>query len=142
MGFLARDGVGVDCQDGRIPNLWPELNSGNGPVSPMSVLRRQAMVITEMTGERVRGEVQSRMRGREFIHVLQLTALGLGDFEYFLIRLRHSIDSPYPCRVSLSEKEDRYDEVNSVDELLSVVKQVLHNDKTQEVVSALLAYSE
>ncbi len=128
--------------DGRIPNLWPELSAIGARVTPLSVLRRQAMVITEKSGERVRGEVQSRMRGREFIHVLQLTAVGLGDFAYFLVRLRHSIDSPYPCRVSLTEKEDKYDEVNTVDELLHVVRDVLHDGKTQEVVTALLAYSD
>ena len=127
---------------GAIPNLWPELPVEGDVPSPKAIMRRQALVITEKTNNRVAGQVSTRLLGREFVHTLELRCPDLGDFGYFLAQTRHPIDQPYPVRVTESEKKDGMKECADVKEFCYWIRDVLHAENTKQLVSALLSQAE
>lgn len=126
---------------GDIPNLWPDFDNGQPVVTPKAILHRQALVITERTQEKVRGEVTTKVLGREFIHTMMITAPELADFRHFVISARHAIDIFYPLRIALSEKDDGSRECANESEFVELLRHVLAHNRTIETVNALVAQS-
>ena len=126
---------------GDIPNLWPNFKSDNSQVTPKAILHRQALVITEKTEGKVRGDVSTKVLGRDFIHTMTLIAPELDNFSHFVISARHAIDLYYPLRVCISEKDDAKRECATEADFIDLLKRVLAHNRTIETVTALMAQS-
>lgn len=127
---------------GSIPNLWPETIEQKHCVSPKAILKRQAMAITEKSEEHIHGEVASKALGRDFVHTLSLTSPEVDGFQFFVVRVRHSLEDLYPLRVSSNPREELEVECNSEESFILTLKELLGSKRVVEVVQSLLKQSE
>lgn len=122
----------------KIPNLWPEQLGQTSEITPRAVLQRQGQILAERSGGAVSGELVSRVRGRECMHTMSIVAPEFDGFQYFVVRVRHGIDSAYPARVYISESEEGGVECNTEGEFLQVTRNLLHDSRITSVVHSLL----
>lgn len=122
----------------KIPNLWPEQLDPVTEVTPRAVLQRQGQVLAERSNGAVRGEVSSRILGRDYLHTMSIVAPEIDGFQYFVVRVRHSLDCSYPARVNASEIEENGITCASEEEFLSATRELLHNPRVTSVVHSLL----
>ena len=127
---------------GKIPNLWPEEMSVPTEITPKSILLRQAQVLTERTRGRVQGEVGTKVLGRDFTHTFALITPGLDNYRHFLVRVRHSIEQTYPLKVFVTESDDTGKEVATEEQFDEMLRRVLQEKRTMQVVRSLIAQSE
>ena len=126
---------------GKIPNLWPDDFGMPERVTPKAILNRQGMVVTEKSGGRVRGEVTTKVIGREFVHTLTLVAPELDGFAHLTIQARHPADRFYPVRVALNERDQFADGCMDEAQFLDRVRAVLHDERTRAMLRSLIAQS-
>lgn len=123
----------------KIPNLWPELFAQGIPVTPRAILQRQALVLAERSENAVRGEIASRVLGPDMIHTLHIVAPEMEGLRYFVVRVRHSMQHPYPLQVFTNESDNTGAECESETEFIEVLRRVLSTPRVMNVVSSLLA---
>ncbi|MCC6145023.1 MAG: hypothetical protein IT368_14555 [Candidatus Hydrogenedentes bacterium] len=133
---------GLPTVVGSIPNLWPLDLGVRTEVTPKLILARQAAIISERSQGKVRGEVQTRVLGREFAHTLMLVAPQLGAYQYFLVRVRHAVARMYPLHVHLAENDSVVRECSREEEFCSLLRTILHDPQTMEVVQSLISQSD
>ncbi len=126
---------------GNIPNLWPDDIATEFVITPKAILNRQALVITEKTKDRVRGEVHTKILGRDFTHTLVLNSPALDDYRHFVLRVRHSIDQFYPLSAFVTESDDTGRHCEDEAAFVSLLRKVLCHERTMEVVNSLVAQS-
>jgi len=122
---------------GKIPNLWPEDFGMSFEVTPKAILQRQAQVLNERTKNQVQGVVKTRVLGRDLQHTLSLVTPGLDDFEYVILRIRHSIGHFYPLKYFITESDDTGHECEDEQQLYDAIRQVLQDERTISVVRSL-----
>ena len=127
---------------GEIPSLWPATLQEASIVTPKSILRRQAEVISEMTTGRVLGEVHTKVLGRELTHTFGLVIPGLEGYRHFVLRIRHYLDAPYPLRMFNSETDDTFHEAPDELEFMRALKGHLNSDRILGVIRALLVQAD
>jgi hypothetical protein len=132
----------VPAMSGNIPNLWPLDLGVRSEITPKLILARQAAIISERSQGKVRGEVQTRVLGRDFAHTLLLVAPQLGAYQHFLIRVRHSVGRMYPLQVSVSENDTNVKECENEQEFCAFLRGVLHEQQHVEVVQSLISQSD
>ena len=126
---------------GNIPNLWPEIADSEAEVTPKAVLDRQGMVITEKTKGKVRGEVETKLLGSDFVHALWLVAPELANYRHFVVRVRHSVRNTYPLKVLLTEKDDTGKICETEADFYTLLGSLLKHERTISVVLSLIAQS-
>ena len=124
-----------------IPNLWPEDLLDEQMLSPKAIMDRQAAMFTERTDGRLTGTVLTRVLGRDFSHTMYIVAPALGDYQYFLLRIRHPVDALFPLRVSVVERDDGGEECGDLRGFVLTLRGVLNEQTTRELVRVLLAQS-
>jgi hypothetical protein len=122
----------------KIPNLWPEQLDPGTEVTPRAVLQRQGQVLSERSSGAVRGEVSSRLLGRDYLHTMSIVAPEIDGFHYFVVRVRHNMNSSYPVRVYVSESEEGGIECESEAAFLKTTRDLLHDPRVTGVVHSLL----
>jgi hypothetical protein len=122
----------------KIPNLWPEQLDPVTEVTPHAVLQRQGQVLAERSSGAVRGEVSSRLLGRDHLHTMSIVAPEIDGFHYFVVRVRHSMHRSYPVRVYVSESEENGIECESEEAFLKTTRDLLHDPRVTGVVHSLL----
>ena len=132
-----------------LADLWPPELADNSLVAPVTIMRQQASALSKRTRNLVQGKVRSWTRDETFhslladdpvpdgdlIHSFQLVVPALDQYSYGLFEVRHG-PRLYPLAASVEGKTAKID---SQDEFVEWLKQVLGSAETKRVVSALLA---
>jgi hypothetical protein len=126
------------------PELPPEIDTG-----PWSILREQAEALTRKTGGRLQGQVYRYARGNQFYLSFRIVIPNLdGDYEYELFQIHHGAEM-YPVILDSGRPEEpvaikvagRQRSLNSQQEFIEWLTEVLRSNHTQRVLGTLLAQS-
>lgn len=134
-----------------IEDLWPKDMGVSNVITPVSVLREQAVLLGKKTRNLVQAEVSSRpalvqmgkKSGEGFIHRFVLVAPAL-NYRYLLFVITHDI-ALYPLYLYMKDIEDTGDtglKVTSIEEFKDRLKDIFASDKTKQVIQALIAQSQ
>jgi hypothetical protein len=113
-----------------IPDLWPEIEQAQ-VVPPVAILREQAALLGKKTNHLLEGRVVTRTAGGQFHHSFYILAPALDEYTYKLFELTHD-ENLYPVHVGVTT-------LNSQQELVDRIREILNSDKAKKVVSSLLA---
>ena len=86
-------------------DLWPKLELGSA-VTPLSILREQAGLLTQRTRGRLRGEVETWSAGGQVTFAFNIVVPSLGGYKYILFTMRYYPTEPkcYPVFVDSAPK--------------------------------------
>jgi hypothetical protein len=144
-------------------DLWPSDIAAQGKaIAPVTILRRQAALLGQKTGNLVEAEVRATgpeaLGGDEFNFSFSFVAPTLNDYRYRLFTISHSHEI-YPVKIFLNSgkrAEDRilmsapvkhflngepFQEVECESEsrFLDVLRAIFDAPKTRQIIRALLA---
>jgi hypothetical protein len=84
-----------------IDDLWPDLSPA-AIVTPASILKTQAAVLSRKSNGLLQGEVKTWAKHNEIYHVLMLVVPALENYRYSLLRIHHKVTPVYPVYVDES----------------------------------------
>jgi hypothetical protein len=113
-----------------IPDLWPEIEQSQ-VVPPVAILREQAALLGKKTNYLLEGRVVTRTNSGRFFHSVYIVAPALDGYEYKLFDISHD-ERLYPVQINVAS-------LNSEQEFMEHIRDILNSDKTKSVVSSLLA---
>lgn len=74
-------------------NLWGELPDAADIRSPVTILREQASLLTQMTNGTLQGEVYLENSGGRFSSTLYILAPALDDYRYSVLSVQYPVVS-------------------------------------------------
>jgi hypothetical protein len=127
-----------------IPDLWPDIEQTQ-VVPPIAILRQQAAALAKKTNYLLQGQVETiTTSGGRFTHSFNVVAPSLDNYTYKLFWIEHGAEqypvvAPTPETGLSTRPLPRTLTIESQDDLLDYIREVLNSDKTKKIVSSLLA---
>jgi hypothetical protein len=127
-------------------DLWPADVETSTIVPPLAILRRQAAALGERTQGLLEGQVETFTKGDEFTQVFYVVAPSL-DYRYKLFEVRHGVEG-YPVYTTTEGRRPVFPrfgtgpaplKLDTPDEFVDWLKQVLNSDETKRVIGSLLS---
>jgi len=136
-------------------DLWPDNLEVVEAEAPVILLRRQAALLGQKTGNLVEAEVrqwdslavETTVTGYAFGHSLDLVAPALGDYRYQLLSIFNNIDL-YPVAFRVDKhvqneiapgNSDYLIMAESQDDFLEMLGKILKSKRTQRIIKGMLA---
>jgi len=141
-------------------NLWPSDIFVSKTVSPASILRHQASILSEKTRGMLEGDVTTKSERTAIIHSFYVVAPALDNYRYELFRIAHPV-TLYPIRVLAGPNShetisvdasaavasdfdgigtyERNRELPTEKEFLEWLRSAFTAEQTKKVIDALLA---
>ena len=121
-------------------DLWPKARFETDAITPLSILRRQAALLGEMTQHLVEADVSTFVDRNEAAHHFRLVVPALDNYKYDLFTVFHAIDQLYPVRgyyvgVSTNKMDDQ-------SAFVQWLKEVLSSESTLKKIDSLLAQAK
>jgi hypothetical protein len=116
-------------------DLWPLHIVAEKIMAPVVILKEQAALLGEKTGNQVVAEVRTSSEDSWFYLSFYLVAPALDNYKFRLFRVRHQI-ALYPLYLSWQDNENPID---SADGLTFRLREILNDESTIKVVRALIA---
>ena len=124
-----------------VNNLWKLPENITSERTPTVILFEQAPFLAKMTNELIRAHVSRRILSNTVSVTLRIEAPALENYTVHVLNVQHDFLSPFPSRVRSSINGIR-ENVESEDELLDVVRNVLESEEMQNMLSSLLRESQ
>jgi hypothetical protein len=123
-----------------LPNPWERLKQKAAElIPPVVVLREQAQLLTEATEGVIQGEVEtSEAGGGGLRHDLVIRVPSMNNYKVVLLYAIHPAVL-YPVNVDAPSRSAPAKRCNNKDELSQGVVDILSEDASQKLVTALLA---
>ncbi len=122
-------------------NLWGELPAVGDLRTPLSILREQATLLSNMTERLLEGSVRVlRETPDEITAELSITAPALGGYKVAVLRISHKV-AIYPVTVTDLINGDTFQGLANEDVYLDHLKTILTDPKIKSVISSLLLQS-
>lgn len=128
------------------PDLWPDdIGQQTGELGPAALLKSQAALLAEKTKGLVTAEVRGEQDPRDgkFVDNFYLVGPTI-NYQYLLFALSYPIEF-YPARfISMDEKRENEHgvTVENDDDLMKQVGKVLSQQKTRQVINAIIQRSK
>ena len=131
----------------RPEDFWP---SGFPTVQeeslPVALLREQAALLSEKTGDLVQSVVRNSVIEGTVYHSLYLRAPALGDYMFKVLSISHPVSSggedPFPLEVVISAGPGAPQQVANMKEFKTWLRDALSTDKVIATVSTLIEHSK
>jgi hypothetical protein len=101
--------------------------------TPLSILREQAALLGEKTGNLVEAQVEKGTYGTDFLLTLNLVVPGLDDYTYELLKVRYPV-SLYPVK-----DQSTYKEIKDEDAFVEWLRVKLSSPETHKIIGNLLS---
>ncbi len=126
-----------------IKSLWPnEINVASNEVAPVTILKEQATFLGQKTQNIVIAEVKPLTLPKGFIsYVFYLVAPVLDNYRFELFRVLGRVVNLYPIDINAGTIGIKKKTINSEDELLKVLADILSHPKTMKIVESMLVQS-
>ncbi|RLC20652.1 MAG: hypothetical protein DRI57_04335 [Deltaproteobacteria bacterium] len=140
-------------------SLWPENLTVTGIKAPVIILREQASLLGDTTQNIIEAEVKradvspdmrlDKKNDMGFRYVFYIVAPALGNYQYKLFTIWHSVDL-YPVIICPDQdvRDELYpdshkDEIQteSENEFIEMLKAIFHSKKTGNIIQALVSQS-
>lgn len=126
-------------------NLWGELPSGNEFKPPLTILREQATLLSDITNKILVADVRVKRQGTSISFSLRIVAPALDNYTYVVLSVTHDLFM-YPVEVTnltlMTQKGPPTYTCNDEDAYKSVLKAVLSSQPVHRVISSLIAQSK
>ncbi|MFN8512567.1 MAG: hypothetical protein U0232_16585 [Thermomicrobiales bacterium] len=130
-----------------IRNLWGEIPTESEIKPPVTILREQATILGERTGNIIQGRVLTEphfsttmnFKGSPLQYGLYLLAPALDNYLYKVLEIRHDLQM-YPVEV-ISSVAENIPPCQNEQELLVVLETILSSPKIHRVIAALITQS-
>jgi len=139
-------------------DLWPDKIAVEKMITPVTILRQQALLLGEKTKNIVQGEVRSSKDNfTSFNYAFYIVATALDNYRYKLLEISYN-ESLYPVDIDVEEEirkkiPDKFQIVeverigkfivaNSEEEFLDILKAIFNSAKVLRVISVLLSQSD
>lgn len=125
-------------------SFWGDLSDLATVKAPVAFLREQANVLSDASGNVLRGEVtSSTSRISNELHLrLDIVAPGLNNYRYTVLRLSHKNPAQlYPLQLSGTINHETI-ECHTEEAFLAQLKRILSSPTVRRVIETLLAQSE
>lgn len=134
---------------GDAEDFWPSLDDVEDANSPVVILRKQAELLSDKTGHRLRGRIvtstvpaRSGARGvlgldlfaPVFNHAFLIEVPALDDYSYTLFSVAHGLES-YPVAYEAGDGE--WGDLNDPDRFRDWLKGTLSSEKTKRILRTL-----
>jgi hypothetical protein len=120
-----------------VENLWGDIPKKPSILTPLSVLKRQASLLGDLTGGSLSGEVTTMASADGLMHVLVIVASSLNNYRVEVLSVRHGL-LLYPTRITNRISGDRAEAPDQT-ALVSIIREILSSGPVRGVVEALLA---
>ncbi|MEE3717845.1 hypothetical protein V2H45_13975 [Tumidithrix elongata RA019] len=127
-------------------NLWPEdLVGVPDTTPPITILRQQATMLSQLTRNILEGEVVSEPFGNDpkfsnsFTHNFYIKAPAIGGYRYKLFYVQHAVSPEYPLRIVKDELPEL--SAQNEEQFYDVLRQIFNSDRTKKVIRSLMAQS-
>lgn len=118
-------------------DLWGDLPTGEGIMTPHALLVEQAQLLRNKTEGLLAGRVRrGKTPGGDLLSILDIIAPAL-DYVYMVVRLEYGV-TIYPVRLMLPGREPDL-EARNERELQEHLKSILRSERVRAVVGALMA---
>ncbi len=139
---------------GDAEDFWPPIDNAEDPNSPVVVLRKQAEILTEKSGQRLKGRISTETvrldaQAREllgmnldataFTHVFRILVPSLDYYSYALFAISHGID-PYP--VVHKNEANEWQALANVNAFKDWLRGELSSERTRRIVKTLSEQAE
>jgi hypothetical protein len=137
-------------------NLWPAELEVTKLIPPVTILRQQASMLGQLTGNRVLSDVKARDGEDDtFTYDFYIVAPSLNNYRYKLLTISHGVDL-FPVTIQVEESiykeidSPKYFKDNKVhhsfwtdseDNFLEILKAIFNSSKAKRVISSLLVQS-
>jgi hypothetical protein len=142
--------------NGQLHDLWPEDMLTLQVLTPISILKFQAVRLTEKSRGMIEGRIRTSILANQLSHSFLLVAPFLDGYECELLQIRHFLDLVYPVRIYwrgapsiqsiagdmvILTEDERCEIANSQFELEQILAKVLGAKDTLAIVQSMLAQS-
>lgn len=124
----------------QVRDLWPSDIGVATLVTPVSILREQAALLGEKTGNLVQAEVKTSSNGPSVIHSFILIAPAMNGYRYRLLSAVHNVEV-YPLNITF-EPTSASRSVKTEQEFTEYLRELLSSEKTINIVKSLIAQSQ
>ena len=132
-------------------DLWPPDLEPTDIVSPVAILRSQALVLGDRTDHRLQGSVVTRLShsNTRLSHVFSLVSPALSGYQYALLTVSHDFNL-YPLIVrafdDLGEEADAPDrdvwKCDTEQDFIATLQTIFSDERTLKIIAVLLAQSK
>lgn len=127
-----------------VQSLWEIPSKPETFRTPTTILREQAEILSELTGNMLIGEIRHEepvLDENLFNVSLYIAAPVLKQYRLKVLEIVHGAN-PYPVKVADSLNLDKFnEEAGNEDEYLSILKRILSSEKVQRAISILMSES-
>lgn len=134
-----------------VPDLWPDTLTAAAAATPdpAALLREQAALLGQKTGDLVLAEVETSPESDHLLHTFYLVAPNLENYHYRLFSVWQPLVGPYPVRVlalrrmfsTLAKNDEMSLTCGSEAALTNILKRILGSDVTVGVINTLMNQS-
>ncbi len=124
----------------QIRDLWPSDIGVATLVTPVSILREQAALLGEKTGNLVQAEVKTSSNGQIVTHSFNLVAPAMGNYRYRLLSATHNVEV-YPLTLNFDPTNSGMT-VKTEQEFIEKLSNFLSSEKAVNIVKSLIAQSQ
>lgn len=125
-----------------VENLWKLPEDVSNVRTPTVILSEQVPFIAEMTNQLIRAYLsRGLVRGTTVSVTLRIEAPALQNYSVHVLNVKHDFASSFPARVR-SRFGDLTEDVESEDEMVDVVRNILQSEEMQKILSSLLRESQ
>ena len=123
-----------------VKNLWGELPEAADIRSPITILREQASLLTQMTKGTLDGEVSLRNFDGIFVARLAIRVPALDNYAFTVLRAQYSIEL-YPVTVTESTGDAPIYDCNDEESFQTTLAQILSSERINNVIGNLISLS-
>ncbi len=121
-------------------SYWPTDFGVETEITPLTILKEQAVLLGERTKNVVKARVQTKLDEKmEVRHSLYLIVPTLGNYRYFLLSVHHKPEI-YPIRI-FDGTTDRELTAFSLDQFKEKLREILSSDRVRRIIGNLLTYA-
>ncbi len=124
----------------QIRDLWPSDIGIASLVTPVTILREQAALLGEKTGNLVQAEVKTSSSGQVVTHSFNLIAPAMGNYRYRLLSATHNVEV-YPLSLNFDPTNSGIT-VKTEQEFIEQLSKWLSSEKAVNIVKSLIAQSQ
>lgn len=124
-----------------VQDLWGEIPSTEGLRTPLLILREQAALLGQKTGNILEGDVHVSRAGDNFRASLRIVAPALDNYIYTVLHITYPMIS-YPVRVLDVEGPPIEQNCQNEEAFIEVLKRILSSDRVKKAITSLLAQSK
>jgi hypothetical protein len=124
-------------------DFWPDIATARPKVTPLSLIKQQAALLGKHTNNLLEGAVVSSIREGRLVHRFLIKVPTL-DYSYELFMVSQFMVDLYPVKVESAPNREPGHPVTleSEQEFLDWLKEVLSSEKTQSILTNLLSQTE